>query len=213
MSVVAFIKRLREKGWSWDQAMEAAEAFEAEAPPMGRELTARQARNRRYYENKRLKASEITPLKTESDAGRLNSDGLAPSCAQVVNPTSSLRSEDITPHQKPSVSSPRKAKPARSRLVPDGWTPPPKVLADLTDQGFMPGEIERELANFRDHEFRDPKTAWDLAFRKWMRNSRNFQPRQAHERPHHDAKFAARQANHAAAFEGAQRAAGRDREP
>jgi hypothetical protein len=46
-----------------------------------------------------------------------------------------------------------------------------------------------------------------------MRNSRNFQPRQAHERPHHDAKFAARQANHAAAFEGAQRAAGRDREP
>lgn len=38
-------------------------------------------------------------------------------------------------------------------------------------------------------------------------------PSPRHERPHHDPKFTARQANHAAAFEGAQRAAGRDWEP
>lgn len=52
-----------------------------------------------------------------------------------------------------------------------------------------------------------------LALRDKRLNAILPDPKPPHERPHSDAKFLARQANHAAAFEGAQRAAGRDWKP
>lgn len=60
MSVTSAIRDLLEKGFTIEQALVAAEAFEASLMP---QRTARQERNRRYYEKtkaseKRLKASE-----------------------------------------------------------------------------------------------------------------------------------------------------------
>lgn len=68
MSAVAFIRRMVESGFSYEDAMSAAEAFEATVgemmPPV---RSKRQERNRRHYEKrkaepseKRLKASETT---------------------------------------------------------------------------------------------------------------------------------------------------------
>lgn len=87
MSVVAAIRRMLEAGLSLDQALTAAEIMEAEAASKPGE-TARQARNRRYYEanKQRLKASEKRLKTSEQDASEnrlkasesvLNSDGLA----------------------------------------------------------------------------------------------------------------------------------------
>lgn len=77
MSVVGFIRKALAAGLDIDTALAMGEAFETEAQPMAPELSPRQARNRRYYEAKRLKASEkrlnasetseIKTLKTVSD--------------------------------------------------------------------------------------------------------------------------------------------------
>ncbi len=56
MTVSAAIRRMLAAGLTIEQALVAAEAFEAEAEPQEPVLSKRQARNRRYYE--RLKASE-----------------------------------------------------------------------------------------------------------------------------------------------------------
>lgn len=56
MSVSAAIRRMLEAGLTIEQALLAAEAFEAEAAPQEPVLSKRQARNKRHYE--RLKASE-----------------------------------------------------------------------------------------------------------------------------------------------------------
>jgi hypothetical protein len=55
VSVTAAIRKMLDKGLTIEQALIAAEAFESEPP----QLTARQARNKRYYDNhRRLNASE-----------------------------------------------------------------------------------------------------------------------------------------------------------
>lgn len=146
----------------------------------------------------------FTPPTQISGGGETISGGVGkpfPGGAEMVSGLTTFE-----PSPEPSKTEPIEAK-RRLRLVPDAWFPAEKVLADLAVLGFVSGEIERELANFRDHEFRDPKSDFDRAFRRWMKNSRTFQTGRPHERPHHDAKFDAKQANYARAWEGSERAA------
>jgi uncharacterized protein YdaU (DUF1376 family) len=103
-----------------------------------------------------------------------------------------------TPVTPNGVTRPKIAK-ARSRRVPGEWMARPSELSLADAEGFTPGEIEREIAKFRDHEFRDPKTDWDAAFRRWIRTAAERRP--SHERPNQpSAKFLARQANLERAF-------------
>lgn len=141
--------------------------------------------------------------------GKLLRDG-----GEVASPLTTFE-----PSSEPSVDEPvvvaASATPAkrRLRLVPEAWAPSAKVLSDLADLGFVSGEIERELSTFRDHEFRDPKSDFDRAFRTWMKRSRIFRTGQPHERPHTDDKFARRQANYAASDAGFDAIAGRSWKP
>lgn len=64
------------------------------------------------------------------------------------------------------ASAPRAKK---TRRCPDQWSPSKEDLAAV--DGLMPGEIERELAKFRDHEFRTPRSDWSAAFRNWLRKA------------------------------------------
>lgn len=114
---------------------------------------------------------------------------------QVVTPSlPSLRSEELKTPKLTSFASPKpKSKSVRSRLCPADWTPTPADMAVGTDEGFSPGEIERELAKFREHEFRDPHSHWSPTFRKWLRTAAERKPRNG-PAPR-DAKFAARQDN------------------
>jgi uncharacterized protein YdaU (DUF1376 family) len=111
------------------------------------------------------------------------------------------KTEERTPNAPNGASRP-KAQKARSRRVPVEWMPRPAELSLANAEGFTPGEIEREIAKFRDHEFRDPKTDWDAAFRRWIRTAAERRPR--NERSNQpSAKFTARQANLERAFAGA----------
>lgn len=69
------------------------------------------------------------------------------------------------------------AKPKPAKRVPDEWQPSDSVLAVGAGEGFTPGEIERELAKFRDHEFRDGRSDWDATARKWLRTAAERRPR------------------------------------
>jgi len=86
-------------------------------------------------------------------------------------------------------------------------------LAVGAAEGFTSGEIERELAKYRDHEFAVPKTDADAAFRKWLRTAaerRQTQtviPLNRHDRPNPSAKLAAKTANLERAFAGSEIAA------
>lgn len=93
MSISAAIRRMLAAGLTIEQALIAAEAFEAESTPKEPVLTARQARNKRYYE--RLKASEM----------RLNSDDQDVSDAGV-EPSSPEGSSPTPPSPKPQSSIP-----------------------------------------------------------------------------------------------------------
>lgn len=174
----AAIRLMASKGMSAEDIAEIAEAMEKPIP----ELSAAALRTRKWREKK-----DAEKAGHHGDVTVTHHGDVSPTCerAQVVIPSSSLRSEDKP--RLPSGASPTKPKPARSRLVPDSWSPSPRLLADLATKGFTPGEIERELANFRDHEFRDPKSDFDRTFRRWMRQSQNFQPRKAHDRTDHPA--------------------------
>jgi uncharacterized protein YdaU (DUF1376 family) len=102
-----------------------------------------------------------------------------------------------------------------SRRCPESWQPRPQTLARLTDEGFSPGDLERAMTRMRDHEFRSARTDWDAALRNWVREdaARRITP---NDRPHPaspDAKLAAKQANYDRAWNGSERAFGRDREP
>lgn len=213
MSVRALIERLVASGVDPIDAAEIVAEAAIMGAASGPAKSQRQERNARYYQNRRLKASENKTSKTDqdvSDAIKTGSNGPAPRTrAQVVTPSlPSLRSEEVKNSTPSSRAALKPAKASRTRFVPDDWTPSADLQADLNARGFNPGEIERELTKFRDHEFRDPHSDWARAFRKWMTNSRQFAPRNGpHERPHPDAKFDARQANHARALAGADLAA------
>lgn len=90
-----------------------------------------------------------------------------------------------TPPSKPSEPNGSSGKlPARvraSRRCPADWRPTSDDLAVGAAEGFSPGEIERELAKFRDHTFGTPKSDWSATFRNWLRNAKP--PRKAHDRP------------------------------
>lgn len=86
---------------------------------------------------------------------------------------------------EPSGSAvPKGTRPTRkpkSRICPAEWSPTMADMAVGAVEGFTPGEIERELAKFRDHEFRDPHSEWSATFRKWLRTAAERRPPKAHE--------------------------------
>ena len=65
---------------------------------------------------------------------------------------------------------------AKSRRVPSEWFPTKADLLVADAEGLSPGEIERQLATMRDHQFRDAHSDWSAVFRNWMRRAASRQP-------------------------------------
>jgi hypothetical protein len=224
VSVVSFIKQLRERGWSWEQCLDAAEAFEANAaliPNVPDVLAKKRERDRLRIAQKREAQRQSRDIgysrATVADVAPVARQGDAASRAQVDNPSSSLRSEGYPPVKPIGLTAPRGAE-ARGTRLPDGWRPDEAGLAYAAGQLGMNVDPERELDRFRDYWRAVPgakgrKMDWPATWRNWVRRAAENLPRKAHERPHTDAKFASRQANHAAALRGAERAAGQRWEP
>jgi hypothetical protein len=64
---------------------------------------------------------------------------------------------------------PRKAGSAKWRVVPEDWQPTDEHREIAAARGV---DFDLELAKFRDHEFKDPKSNANAAFRNWLRGAR-----------------------------------------
>jgi uncharacterized protein YdaU (DUF1376 family) len=58
-----------------------------------------------------------------------------------------------------------------SKSCPKGWYPSQADIAVGTAKGLSPETIGQQIAIFRDHEFKTPKSNWSAAFRNWLRRS------------------------------------------
>ena len=56
----------------------------------------------------------------------------------------------------------------RSSFVPDDWQPPANAFDLGAKYGLSNDETAREIAKFRNHEFKAPKSDWDRAWCNWI---------------------------------------------
>lgn len=187
MSIVAAIRKLLASGMDLETALTAAEAFEAEVTPLAPTLTARQARNARYYESRkaeRLKASEIKTPKTVPDVSdAIKTPDQKRSRARVEVSSSSLRSEDTQEANASfvdalslDVSNPAdpekpKTKPPKAqrgtRLPPD-WEPSEADVEVARAEGLTDQEIARAALEFRNYWCSRSRDATKLSWpRTW----------------------------------------------
>ncbi|MGN7749750.1 DNA replication protein [Sinorhizobium sp. 22678] len=103
MTVSAAIRRMLAAGLTIEQALVAAEAFEAEAAPQEPMLSKRQARNRRYYE--RLKSSEKRLNADDQDVSDAGADPSSPGGSSPTPPSPKPQSS-IPPSPPKGGSSP-----------------------------------------------------------------------------------------------------------
>jgi uncharacterized protein YdaU (DUF1376 family) len=83
-----------------------------------------------------------------------------------------------------TVRSPDKPKaPKPSRRAPSEWAPSEATTQTLAAEGYQPGQLERELAILRDHEFKTARSDWDACFRNWVRRSSPQTLRVINEQP------------------------------
>jgi len=81
---------------------------------------------------------------------------------------------DQIPDPEGSPDNSRSGRARRWRRVPSEWRPTEKHIVLAVSLGV---DLAIELEKFRDHEFRDPKSDADAAFRTWLRNAKRFSPR------------------------------------
>ncbi len=103
MTISAAIRRMLEAGLTIEQALVAAEAFEAEAKPVEPVLSARQARNKRHYE--RLKAYKQRLNSDDQDVSDGGDDLLSPEGSSPTPPSPKPQSS-IPPSPPKGGSSP-----------------------------------------------------------------------------------------------------------
>jgi hypothetical protein len=126
--------------------------------------------------------------------------------SKEVSPAPLQETQLQSPPSPPSGALPP-ANRSKAKRCPPSYEAGPRVLAVAETEGFTPGEIERELAKFKDHQFRDAHTDWDAAFRNWLRRASETKPRNVHALPAKSAKRAAHEANMDRALRGAETAA------
>lgn len=78
------------------------------------------------------------------------------------------------PTAKPA--GPRKAK--ATKFVPPDWQPSASHQAKAAELGV---DLAAQAELFRLHEFKDPKSDFDLAFHRWLRNAPTFAGRPANQ--------------------------------
>jgi len=75
---------------------------------------------------------------------------------------------DDSPAPDEPKSKTRRAPKIRSRRIPDDWQPSDAHRELAKKLGV---DIDEQLTEIRDHEYAQPKSDWDAAFRKWLRNA------------------------------------------
>lgn len=79
--------------------------------------------------------------------------------------------DTTTVAKAPVVGRAKAPKGRASRLCPQDWNPSIADLGVAQAEGFSDDDAERELAKFRDHEFRTAHSSWSKTYRNWMRTA------------------------------------------
>lgn len=79
-----------------------------------------------------------------------------------------------------AATAPTETKPAKrsSKFVPENWSPTEAHVTKAADLGV---DLAAQVELFRLHEFRDPKSNFDMAFHRWLRNAPSFAGRAANQ--------------------------------
>lgn len=187
MSAVAAIRDLLAKGFTIEQALIAAEAFE-QAPAPGKERSSAAVRQARYRENKIAKASQtvtgdvtddvtqpitnVTPLRPDTPSPRVRAFFIG---EELSNITPNLPSEDI-----PTTKA-RNARPDRGHRLPEGWRPNDgsrSLAVGLLGSGKASiAELEKFTDFWRAKAGADAcKLDWDATWRNWVRRAAESRP-------------------------------------
>jgi hypothetical protein len=140
-----------------------AAVAEMEAFLGGLPLTPRQARNQRYYDTKRLKASESVLIKTDDPS-----------------PFPPYDKNNSTPPNPILTPLPLK-KENRAKRLPEDWQPSEGLFSSKEVQKLG---LPREVLSFETEAFRDHflgngvrKIDWDRTWKNWMREAKRRQSR------------------------------------
>jgi hypothetical protein len=142
-------------------------------------LTARQLRNQRYYEAKRLKASESKTIKTDQDGLRRFKTPTEPSRV-VYTSLPSLRSEELTSEANASsvdasksenVDTPKsKTTKSRGTRLPEDWHPSEADVEAARTEGLTDEEIQRGAVEFRNYWCARTRDATKLSWSRTWHN-------------------------------------------
>jgi hypothetical protein len=226
MSAIRALERMLAAGVPLQDAIEIAKGFEADVAEyvaaLARELSRDPKAEARKAKDRDRKRKSEDSAEIHGNPRKSTEEPAAPlTCAQVVTPSSSLRSEEKDPPVTSiEVTAPKGANTTRGTRLPENWTPDEDGWTYAANTLGLNVDPANELDRFRDYWRAVPgakgrKTDWPATWRNWVRRAAETLPRKAHERPYADAKLAARQANMARAAEGALRvveAARRDRD-
>lgn len=170
MSTVAFIKNMIDLGFSAEDAIRAAEAYEATATNAPRARSKGADRQARYEERKRQKASE----NVRSDASDVTDDAdaslpLPPSPQTPQPPTPSREYNPPISPQADQPAGPSRRKPKRA--IPDGF-PTAELIAEQQAKARSVG-ANLDVAN-QAERFRNWSIGNDARYADWAATWRNW---------------------------------------
>lgn len=113
--------------------------------------------------------AESTELVTPRHQG---SDATSPDRGHSVTSTSDATSPEANKEATKGSKQGKRATRARWTVVPSSWQPRETHTQLAAQLGV---NLRDALAQFRDHEFRTPKSDADRAFANWLRREKGFQ--------------------------------------
>jgi hypothetical protein len=93
-----------------------------------------------------------------------------PSSLDKLSVSKGISASLLSSGSRPESKRARGPKP-RLRQVPESWSPN-DAHRDLARQ--LGVNFDQQLTQFRDHEFKDPKSNFDAAFRTWLRRANEY---------------------------------------
>lgn len=120
-----------------------------------------------YRKKNAERVAKFKAAKREERAG----NALPTGEQQGSNDTGTGTNKDSVPKGTSSAA----RKPRASRKAPEGFEPSAELLAWAANEAPR-ADVLRELAKFRDHEFKTPKSDWPGTFRNWLRTANDAAP-------------------------------------